>query len=1401
MKWSPFVVRVVALVTVVLVLSPAIARAQPVDIQTVPPELRPWIPWVLEGIGDEACTSVLDTRQCVWLSRISVDATATGASFELDVVTERRTRVALPGSNKQWPESVEVGGEAAVVLEREGAPFTTLPRGAHTISGRFSWKKLPEVLALPGELARVALTVDGKRVDVPRRSDDGGVWLGGQSDTAAPTDETESLELHVMRRVEDAVPIRVKTRLELRVGGRPREVRLSGPLLDGGELLEMKPGELSARFETDGTLVVEVRSGNHVIELFERHGNSGDVLRLAKRPEPWPAEEVWVWAPDVALRHAEVTGGSAIDPAQTRLPQEWRSLSAFKLRAPTTFAMKTLRRGQKEAEPNKLALRRRLILDLDGDGYTIVDAFSGTMRRDWRLSFAGSEQLGSAGSGDESKLITMDGGRAGVELRSGAVRFGAVSRGTGTPSIVSAVGWQADVDRLDVELRLPPGWELVWASGADDVSPLWLVRWEIIDLLLVLALAAAAGKLCGFQWAPVAAVAFALAHHAGHAAWWAWGPLCASIFALRRVPEGRWREAARVTRWASASVLVYALVVFAAAEVRSIVYPQAVAQALKERELEAREVEQIAAWSADNKEGGTGTRARGAEGSMGSAATADPFADVAPQRAAGGNEWGADIAPPQALPSKSAPAQLEQQAQQDPKAVIQTGPGVPRWEYASYSLDWVGPVEKGHEIRLWLLAPWMRALLALFAVGMSAWVAVVLLRAKTVLEPPQSGGRPPYRAAATAAFVLVFAAALPARAQTPSTELLNDLRNRLTRAPACAPACVTVSKLTARARGDELAITAEVHAGAQSVYQLPGPASSWVPSTVEVDGQPSDALAILGGHLHLRLLAGPHTVTLRGPLRGAELTLTLGTAPHRVVADNDGWDVDGIDQDGQVSGSIRFYRALPDEPSPDQPGEQPAEPLSTPPWLEVTRMFDVGVKWTMRTSVRRVSEKGKPIVLKLPLLDGEQIMEGGAKQEGREATITLDRDATEATFVSSLEESPSLTLRAAEKQPWSEIWTLSCSEIWRCAFDGIAPITHITNNVWSPVFRPWPGESVRFDIARPPAAEGRTLTIEQAELDLTAQDRVSRAKLDIKVHSSTGGAYVLRIPTGVRVDSLAIDGKSQPVEGSGGELKVALRPGRQSLAVAWQDPGGIATLYRAPEVVLGDQVVNATVNIEIPNDRWLVYARGPGFGPDIQLWGYMLLLVAVALGLSRIPQSPLEAWQWVLLALGLSQIPVPLALAVGAWFFLVVHRERWTLAAGTHNAVQVLLVCWSIAFAFGVLGAAYAGLAERPLMMIERGGGSSMLSWYVDRTAGAMPRPWVLSTSIWAWRLLTATWSAWVALLVYRWAPKAWSSFSAGGVWRRSSAKPAPTAGATAAGGGRQDEAGVDDAPEAPSVE
>ncbi|MBW2453548.1 MAG: hypothetical protein JRI68_03510 [Deltaproteobacteria bacterium] len=715
------------------------ARAERLSPDQVPAELRDWIPWVLDEVGDEACTLADGERVCVWLGRLSLNVSPTGGRFRLELLTERATRVPLPGSTKHWPAGVKVGTEPGVVLDVSGVPWIALSAGRHTVEGRFSWRKLPELLPVPSSVARVIVKSDDRVVTAPRREADGAVWLGGstsEEDTSAA--EPERLEIEVMRRIEDGVPLVVTTKVILRVGGRPREVRLEHPLLEGGVLLELESKKLPARFEQDGVLVLEAKKGKHVVRIRERHGGSVEALKLVKRAEPWPTEEVWAWRPAVALRQAEVSGGSPIDPSRTNLPGKWRKLQAFKLRAPTSFSFKTLRRGNPEPQPNRLSLRRSLRLDLDGEGFTVVDQLHGAMHRDWRLGFLAKGELGQvskAGLPIRDHLITNEPGsnRPGVELRDGEVNVFAEWRGEGTPSRLAAVGWATDVDHLAVELRLPPGWELLGASGVDQVSPSRLNGWDVLDLVWVLLIALGVGKLTRWHWAPVAALVMALCHESLYAPWWSWGGLLATMALLHYLPAGRPQRFARVAWWGASAVLVFGLLSFAALEVRALVYPHAQAKELAAHEWEEKETEQIAEDNADNKEGGTGTRARGEEGSMGARSRAlhdaaefgmigtlnagaggDPDAPTAP--------WGRDdslgtdptkhITPPR-------------QPQQDPKAVIQTGHGIPRWEFTSATLKWVGPVEQGHQIRLWLLSPTLRAALTVLALALAAWLAVI----------------------------------------------------------------------------------------------------------------------------------------------------------------------------------------------------------------------------------------------------------------------------------------------------------------------------------------------------------------------------------------------------------------------------------------------------------------------------------------------------------------------------------------------------------------------------------------------------------------------------------------------------------------------------------------------------
>ena len=59
----------------------------------------------------------------------------------------------------------------------------------------------------------------------------------------------------------------------------------------------------------------------------------------------------------------------------------------------------------------------------------------------------------------------------------------------------------------------------------------------------------------------------------------------------------------------------------------------------------------------------------------------------------------------------------------DRNAVVQTGPGIPRWTWLRVPMRWSGPVQQGQEVRLWLLSPFENVLLGLLRVGLLAALA------------------------------------------------------------------------------------------------------------------------------------------------------------------------------------------------------------------------------------------------------------------------------------------------------------------------------------------------------------------------------------------------------------------------------------------------------------------------------------------------------------------------------------------------------------------------------------------------------------------------------------------------------------------------------------------------------
>ena len=1078
-------------------LTPALAQdvepatqppaAAPIRKSDLPAELRDWADWVLTRNPEHSCALGPAGRSCVWPGGLSVDAQADRAFWQLGVHTDRDVAVPLPGGTGTWPVDVRVDGRAAAVADASGVPTVVLPEGSHTVTARVPWTKRPGSLPVPPAVGAVNLIVDGAHIPFPRIDTDG-LRLG-----AVVEDERdgEHLGIEVSRRIVDGIPLVVETALSLRASGRGREVDLGAVLVPGTRAVALS-ADLPARFTAEGTLVVQVRPGTYQVRFDAIHDGPAEALR---RPAPggaWPETETWAVSTDDRVRAMNLSGPPGVDPSRTTLPEGWHGLPTFALSNSDTLDFETLRRGDPDPAPNRLSLSRELWLDLDGRGLTARDSFSGQMNRGWRLDIVAPFALGHVATHGEDLVVTAsEQGAVGVELREQAVSLTAESRVEGATSAMPAVGWATDVSGLDVQLNLPPGFRLFAALGVDSVQGSMVDPWSLFDLFFVLVLAMATARLMGTPWGAVALVGLALSRHELGAPQWSWAAVLALVAVHRVVTEGWPHTLVRGLRIAAMLLLVAVLVPFSVGHLQTAMFPALADQA------PATHV----------------------------AAVQGRFVDL---------QDSLDTLPgSHAKPRGKEEEKKYLSLQVDPKAVVQTGPGVPEWTFRSAFLGWSGPVDESHDMRLIVLSPFTNLLLALLRVAL---LGALAMRLAELSRERWMGTTALVRASG---LLLALGWLAPAAMAAPSPQLLNDLEQRLTTPPPCAEECVTVAEAQLSMVDDVLTLTAEVHAQADASWPVPGPTKVFVPARVTVDGQRSAAMARMSdGFLHVRLDEGVHRVVIRGPVPPVDaLPLAFGIAPKHLDWSAEGWALDGLRADGTVEASVQLARMIGESST-----AQSTENLT--PWLEVWRQLDLGLPWRVHTVVRRVGPTDYPVSLKVPLLDDEAVTEGGFEATDGVIAVSLDRDEVEVEWLSTIPTTARLDLRSPTDVPWTEVWTLSCSPLFACSTDGPAPIAHVQEGRWYPTWRVWPGEQLRVDVSRPAGVEGQTTTIDSVTLDLQPGRRTLLAKLELLIRSSQGGRQTLTLPEGAALQSVTLDGAPRPLQlRNGRELPIPLTRG------------------------------------------------------------------------------------------------------------------------------------------------------------------------------------------------------------------------------------------------------------------
>lgn len=1319
-----------------LSLSP---MCQAADIESwLPDILKPWVPWVLEGEDRRGCPLTVDggERLCAWPGRIHLDLNERGGLFAQHWRVYAEGWVPLPGGSDQWPQDVRVGVDAAAVVEHQGAPAVWLDPGDYALSGRFVWARAPDGLAIPPATGLVSLRVDGEPVRFPRFERNGRLWLGTGAEPAAGAD-SESLGLEVYRRIEDDNPLRLVTRLDLDVSGRARELTLGPVLLEGGVPLRVD-SPLPARLEPDGRLRLQVRPGRWVVQVTAHHPGPVAELAPSAATAPWPDAEVWVFAPRPELRQVALDGATPVDPRQTRLPPDWARLPAYLLHPNDVLRLVQVQRGDAEPAPDRLSLERDLWLDFGGAGYTLRDRIAGELTRSWRLEVGGALELGQVLVGGEPRFITRlpDAPGEGVEVRQGRIELVADSRIENGEGRLPASGWSLDLQSLSTRLHLPPGWDLLVVSGVDNLPDSWLNRWTLLDLFLVLIIALAVARLWNWGWGTAALVTMVLIWQEPEAPRMIWLNLLAAYALLRLLPEDTTRVAmTRLRRvlllYFRASLLVLAVIAlpFLVDDVRTAIYPQ----------LERP-------WPVLS-----GTP------EVSEAASADVAMDAPMIERAEMKQHIRRKAPvPLASPSPPRPLPVL-----DPDAQVQTGPGVPAWSWKSLDLSWNGPVPRDHEIELWLLTPgWNLAL----ALARLAFVLLLTLKLAGLLGAALK--RAPTAALVVLAVGLTGAPAPAPAQEIPSAEVLDVLKTRLLEPPDCLPSCADIPRMVLHATADELELSLTVDAREAMALPVPGSPGVWAPGTITIDGEPLDALrrGADGGYL-LVVEPGRWQIGLSGPLPArAQIEIPLPLRPRLVETDVAGWQVEGIDENGRASPQIRLVRTRPEGEGTEL---QPAE---VPPLLHVQRTLQLGVDWRVETLVTRQSPADVPVVVGVPLIPGEQVLREGARVRDGRLLVSLAPGQQEAAWTSSLEPVESIRLRASEDPHLSEEWRVDLSSLWHLQTDGI-PVIHHQGRLarWLPTWRPWPREEVLLSISRPQGVTGPTLTLDESKYHLRPGSRVSEAVLELTLRSSQGGEHAIRLPHGAALQRVAVDGVERPLRLDGRDLSLPLVPATQRFRIEWRQPAPLDTYYSPAVPDLGTEGVNASVQIELGRDRWILFAGGPVVGPAVLFWGLVVVLVLLALGLGRSRITPLGTLDWLLLGLGLSQAGIWVGLLVAGWLFALGLRARLDqeYPPWRFNLMQIGLFLLSLASLAGLVAALQQGLLGLPEMQIAGNGSTSTrLDWYQDRSDVDLPQVWMVSVPILVYRILMLAWALWLAYRLLGWLRWGWQGLSSPVMWR-----------------------------------
>ncbi|MFW6387108.1 MAG: hypothetical protein ACOC0G_00365, partial [Thermodesulfobacteriota bacterium] len=954
-------------------------------------------------------------------------------------------------------------------------------------------------------------------------------------------------------------------------------------------------------------------------------------------------------------------------------------------------------------------------------------------------------------------------GPDGIEVRQQHINLEADSR-IDAKSIASipALGWDFNPGTIRTELNIPPGWRVLAAFGADSTTGTWIQQWSLLDLFVVLLLSIGFARLWGWKCGTLALLGLMLTYQEPNAPRFIWLHLLGAAALLRVAPHGHLRRVVREYLGGAGVWMAVVLLIFSAQQIRSAVYPQL-------EPLSHQHIPRISS-SADMQQ-------KNAVMEQTRAGTEMLRATVMPQAAA-------DMPARTKLPTYSTTLET------------QTGPGIPTWSWRKVRFAFNTSVTPDQRIKLIFSSLWITRIALVGGVILVLYLFGRICMGMKSTYSANNSARPSSSANITALAGIIATAmalaAFPSSADAgmderdnspaastqmhkysaiPSSEMLDELRQRLISPPECAPHCAALQHLKVNISAGTLRLEQHIHSETLSAVPLAFPLEQLTPARISSTVSPHPLLlrsAPDQAHAQLwaRVESGITTLKLEAPVPADlhQLEIPLPLRAGRISIEADGWELLNRGDDPVNTVTISLRR----ESETENPKKEQAE---FPLYAEVNRRLNLGVEWQVETTLKRMSSTGKAGVIPVPLLEGEQVVTPGIQTRDGMALIEVGPDTDSVQWRSRLDRGSPLILENREEHHFHEVWQLELSPLWHAEFSGTPLIYHYQNGRWLAQWHPRTGERLALDIERPQGSPGEHITVENVNLRHKRGELQSASELHLKIRSSIATRHSITLPDpDVEVKQVRRNGRDLRIEQDGNKLTLALEAGTQQLEIRWDQEHNLNALSTTPALNLNAPAANIDLNLTLPQTRWLLFTGGPLLGPAVLFWGVVLVLGLAALALGRYAPTPLRWWHWFILGAGLSQAPLPALLLVVFWLILLGARRKY--ADGLHsalafNSVQIGLGIFSICALLALLAAVQQGLLGMPEMqVIGQNSNAWNLNWYQDRSNAAFPTAWVFSLSILAYRALMLLWALWLALALLQWLRWGWECFSSGDLWR-----------------------------------